>query len=165
MEFDIKQAPLEIERKFLIKYPDIDVLKGQKDYRVIHIEQTYIQGEDTLKGGRVRRIKDGEEILYIFTYKERITDLTRREYEREISEREYLDALTRKLSGSITIKKDRHIFSFSDLTYELDIYPFWNDKATLEAEVDSEDVVIPIPPFLSLIYNNSRLAFNRGVIE
>ena len=39
-QFDINQAPLEIERKFLIQYPDISELSKMPDYRVVHMEQS-----------------------------------------------------------------------------------------------------------------------------
>ena len=99
--------------------------------------------------------------------------MTRREYERPLSSEEYRALLQRRIPDSITIIKDRHSFSYAGLTYELDIYDFWDDKATLEAEVESETTPIPIPPCVTLIkevthdrrYNNSRLALNRGIIE
>ena len=170
--FDINKAPLEIERKFLIEYPDISALRQMDGYRVRHIEQTYLQGDGDFAGGRIRRIVEDGRTTYVYTYKVRLSDMTRREYERELSEAEYLDLLTHKTPDSITIIKDRHIFNYDGLVYELDVYDFWDDKATLEAEVDSEDTPIPMPPCVRLIsevtadrrYNNSRLAFNRGVI-
>ena len=171
-KFDITKAPLETERKFLIKYPDIDALKAMPGYRVRHIEQSYLSAESSFSGGRIRRITDDKGVKYVYTYKLRLSDMTRREYEREISEGEYEELLAQKAPDSITIIKDRHIFGYAGLTYELDVYDFWDDKATLEAEVESEDAPIPIPPCVELIkdvtddrrYNNSRLAVNRGVI-
>ena len=172
-EFEIKDAPLEIERKFLIRYPDMDLLKQQKGYHCIHIEQTYLRSGDGIKGGRIRKLKQGDRIWYMYTYKEKISDITRHEYERELERSEYEELLCYQKEGSVTIIKDRHVFAYQGLVYELDIYDFWTEQATLESEVDSEDTPIPIPPFLTLIkevtcdprYNNSRLAFNRGVIE
>lgn len=172
-KFDINAAPFEIERKFLIEYPDLDAVRAMPDYSVIHISQTYLAPAEDFIGGRIRRIADNGKISYIYTYKKRLSDLTRREYERELSEAEYLDLLKRRQEGTATIEKDRHIFSWSGLRYELDIYTFWSDKATLEAEVESEDVEIKIPPCVKLIrdvtldrrYNNSRLARSLGVIE
>ena len=171
--FDINTAPLEIERRFLIEYPDIGALKAMPDYRVRHISQTYLARDDFFVGGRIRRIVEGERTTYVYTYKERLSDMTRREYEREISENEYYELLPRRRKGTVTIEKDRHIFRYAGLVYELDIYDFWDDRASLEAEVDSEDIEIPIPPCVRLIkevtgdrrYNNSHLAVNRGVIE
>ena len=100
-----------------------------------------------------------------------LTELTRREYERDITAEEYSDLLARKTPNTITIRKDRHVFRHKGLTYELDVYDFWRDKATLEAEVKSEDTPIPIPPCVKLIkevtydrrYNNSRLAESGGI--
>lgn len=171
--FDINTAPLEIERRFLIQYPDIGALKAMPEYRVVHISQSYLASDKDFIGGRIRRIVEGEKTVYIYTYKKRLSDMTRREFEREISENEYYDLLTRRQEGTITIEKDRHSFLWEGLTYELDVYDFWDDKASLEAEVDSEETEIPIPPCVRLIkevtddrrYNNSRLAVNRGVIE
>ena len=170
--FDINKAPLEIERKFLIEYPDISALQQMDGYRVRHIEQTYLQSGDGFAGGRIRRITEDGATTYVYTYKERLSDMTRREYERVLSEAEYLVLLKRKNPDTITIEKDRHIFKYDGLVYELDVYEFWDDKAPLEAEVDSEDTPIPIPPCVKLIrevtsdrrYNNSQLAFNRGII-
>lgn len=171
--FDIEKAPLEIERKFLIRYPDIEKLKEMPDYRCVHIEQSYLDADDDFAGGRIRRITEGATVTYIYTFKEKISDLTRYEFEKAITREEYLQLLTRKTPDTITIEKDRHSFSYAGLTYELDIYSFWDDRATLEAEVDSEDTPIPIPPCVELIkevtldrrYNNSQLSSNKGIIE
>ena len=171
--FDINQAPLEIERKFLIQYPDITALRQMPDYHVAHMEQSYLQAEGDFPGGRVRRIVDGDHVKYVYTYKVRVSELTRHEFEKEITEDEYRGLLRYKTPGTITIEKDRHSFLYQGLTYELDVYAFWEDKATLEAEVDSEDTPIPVPPCVTLIkevtcdrrYNNSRLSRNKGKIE
>ena len=171
--FDIDSAPLEIERKFLIGYPDVSAIAAMPDYRVRHISQTYLDADGDCPGGRIRRIEEDGRVSYVYTFKRKISDLTRHEYERELTEGEYMSLLRLKKPETITIEKDRHIFSYAGLTYELDIYDFWDDRATLEAEVGSEDTPIPIPPCVTLIkevtpdrrYNNSRLAKNRGVIE
>lgn len=170
--FDIDQAPLEIERKFLIQYPDISALSKMPDYRVVHMEQSYLREEGDFPGGRVRRIVDSDCVKYVYTYKVRISDMTRHEFEKEITEDEYRELLRYQTPDSITIEKDRHSFLYQGLTYELDVYTFWDDKATLEAEVDSEDTPIPIPPCVTLIkevtrdrrYNNSQLSRNKGII-
>lgn len=172
-QFDISSAPLEIERKFLIAYPEIEDLRAMPGYRVRHISQTYLNADRHFNGGRIRRIEEGGEVSYVYTYKEGISTMTRREYEREITREEYDDLMRRKRSGTITIEKDRHLFEYAGLIYELDIYSFWDDQATLEAEVPSEETPIPIPPCVKLIrevtcdrrYHNSRLAENRGKIE
>ena len=172
-KFDINKAPLEIERRFLIKYPDIAALRAMPGYRVVHMEQSYLLSDGSFVGGRIRRVTDGDTVRCVYTYKVRITDMTRREFERGISEEEYTELLRRRIPGTITIEKDRHSFLYEGLTYELDVYSFWDDKATIEAEVKSEDTPVPVPPCVELIkevtgdrrYNNSQLSFNKGMIE
>ena len=169
--FDINAAPLEIERKFLIEYPDVEALATMPGYRVIHISQSYLQADEGFVGGRIRCITGDGGTRYVYTYKVRISDMTRREYERDITAQEYTALLSRKSPDTVTIEKDRHIFTYGSLCYELDIYAFWQDKATLEAEVESEDTPIPLPPCVKLIkevtddrrYNNSMLAHSRGI--
>ena len=171
--FDITKAPLEIERRYLIEYPDLGLVADMPGYRVIRIEQTYLSAEGDFVGGRIRRIEDGDKVRYEYNYKLRLTDVTRREFEREIDEDEYSELLAHKIPGTITIDKHRHRFMYQGLLYELDVYSFWSDKATIEAEVESEDTPILIPPCVRLIkevtydrrYNNSRLAANKGVID
>ena len=171
--FDITQAPLEIERRFLIRYPDLDAVRAMPDHRVVHMEQSYLKPSGDFVGGRVRRVTGGDSERFFYTYKVRISDMTRREYEREIGADEYRELMAHQTPGTITIQKDRHRFCYAGLTYELDVYSFWDDRATVEAEVESEDTPIPIPPCVELIkevthdrrYNNSQLAFNQGNIE
>ncbi|WP_407386326.1 CYTH domain-containing protein [Ruminococcus sp.] len=171
--FDIEKAPFEIERKFLIRYPDLAAVQRMPGYRVVHIEQSYLTAGEDFIGGRIRRITEADAVRYVYTYKVKISDLTRREFEREITPEEYRELLRRKDPDTITIEKDRHSFLYEGLTYELDVYRFWDDRATLEAEVESEDTPIPMPPCVTLIkevthdrrYNNSRLASNQGKID
>ena len=35
--------------------------------------------------------------------------------------------------------------------FEIDIYPFWNDKAIVEIELSDENTQIAFPPFLKVI--------------
>ena len=95
-----------------------------------------------------------------------MTAVTRIEIESEISEKEYKELKKHCREGFGIIEKTRHVFDYKGQTFELDIFPFWNDKAFLEAEVSSEDTEIPIPPFIKVIkevtedlsYRNSALA-------
>lgn len=164
--FDMTAAPLEIERKFLIRYPDLAALRAMPGYRVLQIEQTYLASGEDFPGGRVRRITAADGVRYVYTYKVRLSGMTRREYERDITAEEYAALLPHRTPRTVTILKDRHVFAYAGLIYELDVYDFWDDRATLEAEVPDEGTPIPIPPCVSLIrevthdrsYNNSSLA-------
>ena len=71
-----------------------------------------------------------------------------------------------KREGFNTINKVRHTFIYEGLKYEIDVFPFWNDRAFMECEVNSEDAKIPVPPCVKVIkevtddsrYTNSNLA-------
>lgn len=60
-----KDAPLEIERKYLIRYPDIPVLEQAEGYSKTDIEQTYLKNDGSPFGGRVR--KRGADGKYTYT--------------------------------------------------------------------------------------------------
>lgn len=157
--------PLEIERKFLIAYPDIERLNSMKLCRRVPIEQAYLE---TPQEGRfrVRRRGDREEALYIKTVKHKINDMKRVEIETLISQDEYRRYLSMSEYVSGVIAKDRYCIAWNGRYYELDVYPFWADRATLEIELLSEDEPFELPDFCSVIrevtpekkYRNKTLA-------
>ena len=152
---------LEIERKFLIKYPDKKCLLSMENCRVMEISQSYISG-----GGRIRKIKEQGKITYIKTVKKHITNLTREEKEWEITREEYLSDLEKKQENRATIEKTRYAVSLNGFVYEIDVFPFWKDRAFLEVELKNENQEFPIPDFIEIIkevtedkrYRNSALA-------
>ena len=157
---------IEIERKYLIKMPDMEKLRQTDNYDFSEIEQVYVS--DTMDGmfGRIRKRGKNGVYKYYKTFKKDVTVVTRIEIESEISEKEYKELKKHCREGFGIIEKTRHVFAYKGQTFELDIFPFWNDKAFLEAEVSSEDTEIPIPPFIEVIkevtedlsYRNSALA-------
>ncbi len=167
-DININNAPIETERKYLIKYPEIEKLALMPSYSCIHIEQTYFKKENGDKC-RVRKITDNHGVKYIFTQKEKISELSRYEFETQISKEEYKNLLLLKMPESNMIVKDRHTFFYNNQKYEVDVYEFWSDKATMEAETENEDTQVPIPPCVTLIkevtfdkrYRNSSLAKNH----
>lgn len=151
----------EIERKFLIEYPNRDLLCGFKGVRVLEIEQTYVAS-----GGRVRKITENGKTSYIKTVKKHITDIKREEKEWAITEQEYACALKEKVTGTETVVKTRYAIPLNGFIYEIDLFPFWQDRAFLEVELENEDCCFPIPDFIKVIkevtddkrYRNSSLA-------
>ncbi len=147
--------PIEIERKFLIRLPDFAVLSAMEGYRVRRITQTYlrpIKGSDTER--RVRKIEEDGHVIYVFTKKEKITKMTRREDEREIDAAEYLDAL-REAYSSLT--KTRFSFPYEKHVIEIDVYPSeiggpeLEGYAVLEVELASEGEDFSLPPFIEVV--------------
>ena len=161
--------PLEIERKLLIEYPDTDFLKSLKTCRRIPITQAYM---NTPEEGifRVRKRGEGEDAQYIKTKKIKINDLKRIEIEDYISKEEYYTYLKRRNCVQGMISKDRYCLAWHWQYFELDVYPFWADKATIEIELLSEDQPFELPDFLTLIrdvsyekeFRNKQLAVKYG---
>jgi hypothetical protein len=83
-------APLEIERKFLIRMPNAEALAAQKGARVWRISQTYLLSPAGLSR-RVRKRQEGDEVRYIYTEKLRISPTTAEARERELTEEEYME--------------------------------------------------------------------------
>lgn len=160
--------PLEIERKFLIEYPDTDFLLSLPCAKV-EISQSYIS--ETTSNYRLRKRGADGNYIFIRTEKKHITDTVREEVENLISADEYkmlidINNLTGKITG--TIEKDRYCLMYDGVYYEIDIFPFWKKQAYLEVELSDENDDVVIPDFIKVIkevtndpsYKNSRLCKN-----
>lgn len=162
--------PIEIEKKFLIKLPDISILESQKNYSSSVIEQAYISTDGIREGGRIRKREFADGCRYYKTFKDDISSISRIEIESEISRGEYEALMKNRLDGTRVINKVRHCFEFEDQLLELDIYSFWNDRATLEIELESEEQEVVLPDFIEVIadvssdknYSNFALAHNKS---
>ncbi len=157
--------PLEIERKFLIEYPDIRWLESLPNCRKVDIIQTYLSAKD---GEELRVRQRGENGSYIYykTYKRRVTDVTRTEIEQRLSQREYLQLLMEADPNKRPIRKTRYCLTWDNQYFEIDVYPFWTDKAVVEIELAEENTEIRFPKELKVIkevtddpsYQNAALA-------
>ena len=159
--------PLEIERKFLIRYPDPDELKDASRYGRVQIEQTYLRdGEGDF---RVRRRGLNGSYIYFLTRKKTISAAVRIEIEERINREEYERYLAEAGDISAGISKDRYCFVHEGQYFELDVFPFWKDRALLEIELRCEDEEVHLPPQFEIIrevteekeYRNSYLASHK----
>lgn len=159
----MKDSIYEIERKYLIRYPDMNWLNGSAEKT--EITQTYLVSRD----GRTERVrKRGLNGVYVYTHtqKSRISDVKRIELEREISPEEYEHLLQYADPARSVIHKDRYCLTYREQMFEIDVYPFWNDRAIMEIELDNEGQEIVFPPEIQIIrevtpdrrYTNSSLA-------
>ena len=156
--------PHEIERKFLIEYPNLKVLNNCIVEKV-EIIQTYlnsVNGEEV----RIRQRGDGVNFIYTKTIKQKISAVKRVEIEQRISKDEYLSLLLNANTELNQIRKTRYCLIYSNQYLELDVYPFSKEKAILEVELNSEDQVVNLPDFIKVIkevtddenYKNVNLA-------
>ena len=157
-------VPCEIERKFLIEYPDVAALEKLPNSQRIEIIQTYLtapEGEES----RVRqRGIDGHYIYFQTTKKG--TGLKRVEIERRLTQDEYLRLLMDSDPNCRPIRKTRYCLTHDNQYFEIDVYPFWQDKAIVEIELNNENAEIRFPELLKVIrevtgeesYKNATLA-------
>ena len=157
--------PFEIERKFLIEYPDIKWLESIPNCQRIEIIQTYLKSDN---GDEVRVRQRGIDGHYIYfqTIKRKISDVKRVEIERRLSESEYIRLLMNADTTRRQIRKDRYCLTYENQYFEIDVYPFWNDKAIAEIELSDENADIKLQKQIKVIkevtddesYKNASLA-------
>lgn len=153
----------EIERKFLVKLPNINELNVREITKII---QTYLtEGENNLQR-RVRKIDCNGEISYTYTEKHFITAITRKELEYNINEVEYLRLIKQARTGSVPVEKTRFVFEYKNQLFELDVYPFSDMLAIMELELNAPDQQIYFPDNIEIVkevtedgrYANAALA-------
>ena len=158
--------PMEIERKYLIRMPDLTALSGVPGCVVSKIEQTYLPDPAPGATERIRLRRFPDRVEYTHTVKIRVSAVEAREDEETVGEKEYRALLSRRDPALQTVSKTRYAFSLDGQVYEVDVYPFWGRVAVLETELSDASLHAAIPPFLSVIrevtgeaaYSNRNLA-------
>lgn len=125
---------MEIERKFLIKRPSVSKLikSGATKKEIL---QTYLTSQNPSIERRIRRVIEGDKTYYYYTEKADIAVGIRNEREREITKKEYLEKLNDTDFKLHPIRKTRYCIPYNGKVLEIDIYPFLNDFAILEVEL------------------------------
>ena len=142
--------PVEIERKYVIVMPDTDTLRSQSGYTVSEIEQTYIESAEHVTH-RVRARRYADRLVYTETKKVRIDKMSAIEDEREISRAEYELAVSKKKTGTHTVRKTRHTFEHAGQIFEIDVYPEWVRTAVMETELESRGQTVSMPDFIRIV--------------
>lgn len=115
---------------------------------------------------RVRQRGENGHYLYFKTTKRTVSGLKRVEVEKRLSKDEYLTLLMSADTSKRQIRKDRYCLTYDNQYFELDVYPFWDDKAILEIELSDEKADVRFPSFFKVIrevtedpsYKNAALA-------
>lgn len=143
--------PVEIEKKFLIKKPDVELLESLPNCQKVEVVQTYLNsnpGEEV----RIRQRGENDSFIYTITTKVKTEDpMVRQEIERRITEREYLSLLKNCDITLHQIRKTRYCIMHEDNYYEIDTYPFSKDNAILEIELSNTDAKIEFPPYIEVV--------------
>ncbi len=143
-------AGIEIERKYIIMKPDLDLIKSIQDSTVSEIVQTYLLSERGVTHRVRRRTKDGI-TRYFETRKTRIDRMSVVEEEGEITPEAYTALLSHIDPNSHPIHKTRYTLGYEGFTLEIDVYPEWHNTAILEVELSGRDIEPTFPDFIEII--------------
>ena len=156
--------PYEIERKFLIEYPNIKNLEKLENCKKVEIIQTYLKS-DGKSEVRIRQRGENGSFTYTKTTKKRVSDLKRIETEVKLTKDEYLKLLLEADTSVKQIRKTRYCLVYNNQYFEIDIFPFWKDKAIMEIELKEENQKIDFPKYFKIIkeVTNEETFFNSAI--
>jgi len=157
------ETKYEIERRFLIEYPELDSLRSCADET--EIVQTYLVSANG-ETSRVRKRGLNGEFVYTHTTKKRVTAVRRIETEEIISKSDYEKYLMQADPARNVISKHRFCLAYKGQVFEIDIFSFWDDRAIMEIELLDEGQEIEFPPNIIIAreitedkrYTNASLA-------
>ena len=143
-------APYELERKFLIEYPDVAWLDSLPNCQKVPIVQYYLRSEPDQEIRIRQRGASGEAI---FTLTEKAIEGTRKHLvrQRRLTEREYEMLLLQADPKMRMIEKTRYCLTYEGQYFEIDLFPCWDDQAIAEIELSSEETPVSFPPELKVI--------------
>ena len=156
----------EIEKKFLIAKPDEEFLKKLPSCEFSSMEQIYLKSADGVSE-RIRMRKYDGSVVYYHTLKKRISDMRRVEEEKTVTADEYNELKKRADKDLSAIYKCRYCIPYDGHTLEIDVFPFWKNRAYLEVELSDENEAFSLPPYIKIIrdvtadgrYTNHSLAY------
>ena len=165
------RTELEIERKYLIRMPDVAALAAMPGCVIWDVEQTYLDRDADGSSRRIRRIEVNGAVKYIFTRKRRVDAMSCEETEGEISAEEYASLAKQADPERRPVVKRRYRIPYEGQLLEVDVYRFWSDRATLEIELKDENQHVKLPEWLNVIrevtgedaYKNLNLALHVPV--
>lgn len=144
--------PMEIERKYLIAFPDMVKLSLIPHCEATQIEQTYLTDDGCGMCRRVRKRGNPQRgWQFTLTKKKTVGFGERIELEEEISPEQYHALLQEADPEKQTVRKMRYCFPFRKQLFELDVYEFSKVLATLEIELPGIDTPVLLPSFIEVI--------------
>ena len=145
-----EKTQIEIERKYIIEKPVFSLIRNMPESTESEILQIYLPSESE-ETRRIRRRVYKDKTLCYETRKIRIDGMSCTEIEREITPDEF-SALSQSIKeGTTPINKTRYTFDYEGQTFEIDIYPQWQNTAIMETELESREKRVEIPSFIKII--------------
>lgn len=155
--------PMVDKRKYLIAMPDVASLVPKYNAVALDMMQTYLYSANPDVERRIRQQRNGGDYLYFYTEKHTRPDGAKWVTEKPVSEKEYIQYLMEGDNHLHSVRKTKYRFIYEGCRYEIDVYPFSDDRAVLfqYGKVDADR-----PPELKVIrevtgdpaYKNRQLA-------
>ena len=139
--------PYEIERKFIIDYPDVAWLESQPACHKVAIAQSYLLSDPSREVRIRERVTEGGR-THSLTDKRLDHNRKHVETRRRLTGREYHALLHQADPALREIRKTRYCLTHEGQYFEVDVYPCWDDQAILQIELSHADAEITIPPEL-----------------
>ncbi len=152
------------QRKFLIEYPDVSRLESLPSCRKVEIIQTYLKSAPD-EERRVNQRGLAGHYIYYETIRRDVNGESI-EIEKRLTMEEYLTLLMEADTTLRQIRKTRYCMTWRNQYFEVDVFPFWQDRAIAEIELADETDKVVFPEELKIIrevtddreYKNSALA-------
>lgn len=159
--------PMPRKKKYLIAMPDMAQLAATYNAATLDMMQTYLQKTQPRVERRVRQQRNGTEYLYFYTEKHLMEDGTKWDTERPISLKEYVQYLMEGDPALHQVHKMKYRFTYRSQRFEIDVYPFSEDKAIMFRYAGSDNV--ELPPEITVLrdvtddpeYKNRQLAISQ----
>ena len=142
--------PFEVEKKYLIAYPDLEWLESLPNCEKVEIIQTYLRSPEGVQI-RIRQRGSGGHYIYYRTEKRPISHTRRVEIEERLSQEEYLKLQMDADTTARPIYKTRYCLTYGNAYFEIDIYPQWKKQAILEIELRNEEEEVHFPEGIKVI--------------
>lgn len=159
--------PMAKKHKYLIEMPDLALLSEKYKALPYDMMQTYLCITNPNIERRIRQQKNGNEYLYFYTEKHLMPDGTKWDTEKPISEKKYTQYLLEGDPELSAVHKVKHRFVYKDSRFEIDVYPFSDERAIMFCYADDADA--KLPPEIAVIkevtgdprYKNKQLAIRQ----
>ena len=156
--------PFDVKKKYLIEFPDISSLEKIDNVQKVEVNQTYLKCDSDEKIQIRQRGLNGDYIYY--QTRVRIQNGQLLQVEKRLTKAEYDEKLNQADPTRKQLHRTRYCLTQNNQYIEIDIYPFWNDKAILNVELPDVDSKVQLPEFVKVIeeitnrkeYLNSELS-------
>ena len=154
--------PFRERRRFLIAYPDLKWLESRPNCRHVEISETYIFPENGDEI-RVRRRGLSGHYTYYETTRRNRGGQEKVETERKLSGDEYRSLLANAGPETFRLKKDRWYLIYENQYFEIDLYPFFRDRAIAEIQLGEGSPKIRFPAEIRVLREVTREDTYRNV--